>query len=660
MEQNVKDIIELLTNNLFIIEDFSKTKEDYHDKMETIYDYLKQGFEIKELRECPVYFKFRQQDTEIHKLQLRHFLTNLMFWEPIVKLDFEKLDSSCIVDCTKLSSKMIKSFIDNKIILKFNKKFSNRKLNKVISDMIYNLSRISTDFNVLLAMSMNIESFIDLSNRNEEFNEIIHTKLDENLQPNEIEDILDKLMKKQIKILREDPEGNVLQPILNAGSGIKDKQLSEFAINGGLKPDLDGNTIPIPINSNFVVGGLSNVTNYYIDALAGRKSVIMNSNVMGKAGHFSRSIMLLCSGIRLRDDEKACNSVNPVRFKIKTPEHLKRFIGRYYRLAHQRTYRVMTGDEKDLIGKEILVKSPITCSSKHGICKECYGELYHTNKDISIGAYAGTKITNPVSQKVLSSKHLLTTISEKIVFNDEFYNYFMLSANEVLLNTLNDEIDLNNYSLLIIKQNISSIEQFDEESDYNNFVTIVHVKNRKTGEIIEIMEKDGKELFISPELMSLISKQKNKDVYEIEFSKISDDMRLFVLEIENNELTRPLYNIMKLLNKMDHIGCTTIDEIAQKMIDLLIESQISATSVHGEVIINPLIRQTEDVLKRPKFNKYITEDDYQILPVAAALEKNPSVLVSFSFQELARQLTNPLTFRKSESSFIDPFYKELL
>jgi len=35
----------------------------------------------------------------------------------------------------------------------------------------------------------------------------------------------------------------------------------------GMKPSLEGATIPIPINSNLVVGGLSTVTGYYIDAI---------------------------------------------------------------------------------------------------------------------------------------------------------------------------------------------------------------------------------------------------------------------------------------------------------------------------------------------------------------------------------------------------------
>jgi hypothetical protein len=531
-------------------------------------------------------------------------------------------------------------------------------MNKVIHDMIFNLLRIPTDFNILLALSINTETFIDLANRNPRFAEIIRTKIDENMQPSEIEDYLNTLMHEEINILANDPGDNLLKPILRSGSGIKDKQLTEFSINGGLKPDLDGNTIPVPINSNFIVGGLSNVTNYYIDSLGGRKSVIMNKTVMGRSGHFARMVMLLSSGIKLRHDEEACNTIHPIKLEVKTKEHLLRLRGRYYKRLAEREYHVLTGKETELIGQQIYVKSPATCASKHGICKQCYGELYHTNKDITIGAYAGARITEPVSQNVLSSKHLLTTISENIKFNEEFYKFFTFSANEVLLNTLNDEIDLNDYSLLIIGKNIQTIDEFDE-SDYNKFINLFSVRNKKTGEIIQMTESSLKDLYIGPDIIEIMNKIKHpKDYYEIDFSKIDDDARIFVLEIENNELTKPLYSIMRLLNNSKHEDCETVDDMCQKMLDLLIESNISADSVHGEVLVHPLLRSTEDILERPKFGRYGDEADYQLLTVEAALEKHPSVLISLSFQALGKQLVNPLTFRKKEASFVDSFYRE--
>jgi hypothetical protein len=176
-------------------------------------------------------------------------------------------------------------------------------------------------------------------------------------------------------------------------------------------------------------------------------------------------------------------------------------------------------------------------------------------------------------------------------------------------------------------------------------------------------ENNEKELYMSPELKELIkeSKLRNKDYFEVELSKIGTDERMFVVEISNNELTKPLYNIMYLLDnltKREDSGVFTIDDMAQRMLDLLIESKIESDSVHGELLIRPLIRDKADILEIPNFRQYKAKNEYQILTVKGALERHPSVLISLSFQDLGRQLISPLTFRKREKSFIDPFFKE--
>lgn len=659
MIDNIQSIINQLSNEVFIIEKVVEEKEDYKNTVETYYDYIKQGFELKELRTCPVYFKFfDKEDERIHTLELRHFVTNLMFWEPMVRLGvYEHINESYIIDCTQLSSGTIKGYIDEKIILPFRTSIGNRKVNKVLHDMIFNLSRISTDFNTILGLSMNVETFMDVANRNPRFNEIIRTKIDDDMQPNEIEAYLETLTQEQMGILMV--EDNFLRPILRAGTGIKSGQFKEFAVNGGLKPDLDGKTIPIPVNSNFVVGGLNNITNYYIDSLGGRKSVIMNKTVMGRSGHFARMVMLVVSPIKMRNDEHDCGSVHPVKLNVKTKKHLARLKGRYYRTLNSRQYKVMIGDEQHLIGQDILLRSPITCASKK-ICKTCYGELYYTNRDIeSIGGYAGSRITEPLSQSILSSKHLLTTQSELVEFNEDFYKFFVISANEIKVNFDNDEIDFSKYSLVIIKENIETIEEFDD-NEYNSYTTIFHIKNKKTGEMIEMKEVNMKDLYIAPEMKDLLTKPKgNKEILEIDLGKVDNDDRVFVVEISNNELTKPLYNIMYLLNnKTKREGYEQIDAMNQRLLDLLIESKIDADAVHGELLIRPLIRSTKDVLKTPDFSKYSAINEYEILTVEGALQRHPSVLVSLSFQDLGRQLVNPLTFRKTEGSFIDPFFRE--
>jgi hypothetical protein len=190
--------------------------------------------------------------------------------------------------------------------------------------------------------------------------------------------------------------------------------------------------------------------------------------------------MLLSSDIKLKHNDEQCTTVHPILLEIKSKEHLLRLRGRYYRLPNQREYSIITGKEKELIGQKILLKSPTTCASKNGICMACYGQLYYTNKNIGIGSYAAAKITEPISQNVLSSKHLLTTISEKIEFNQKFYNFFSINANEVILNTENEDIDLNDYSLLLIGKNITTIYEYDDV-DFNRFVKYFMLKIKRQG-----------------------------------------------------------------------------------------------------------------------------------------------------------------------------------
>ena len=260
---------------------------------------------------------------------------------------------------------------------------------------------------------------------------------------------------------------------------------------------------------------------------------------------------------------------------------------------------------------------------------------------------------------MLSSKHLLTTTSEKIEFTKDFYEYFNLAANEI---TLNEDKDYSSdeYSLLILGENIVTINELDE-GEFNEFVTIFHVKNNKTGEIVEIYEKDGKEMYIAPELKEVMKLSKSKKINEIKFNMLPDDCRLFLVQIENAELTKPLYNIMGILNtkdKREKLGVNNINDLAQTMLDLLIESKINVMAVHSEVLLSPLIRSATDILERPDFTKYSGLDDVQMLTISGALEKHPSVLIGLSFQFLSRQLLNPLTFKKTGKSFLDAFFRE--
>ena len=125
----------------------------------------------------------------------------------------------------------------------------------------------------------------------------------------------------------------------------------------------------------------------------------------------------------------------------------------------------------------------------------------------------------------------------------------------------------------------------------------------------------------------------------------------------NQELTKPLYELMNILNKQrkDEID-ETIDSMSQKMLDLLIEAGIDANVIAAELIVNRLISSVKNMYERPDFSRE-TLEPYQIYTVSRALEKNKSPLIGISFQNIKRQLLSDELYEdRHGTSFIDPFY----
>lgn len=657
MKEVQQKILSHLENTLFIIEDKMVSRKKYNAWVDEIYDMIKAGFEVKEFRTFPIRFKFKDEDETIHTLEFRHFLTNLMIWEGFVRLDMQsQLDESFIYDASDITDDTLYGFFNEKIIdngkvLLRHDKHMTRKLNRIMHDITHSLSRISTDFNLILGISINLRSFIDLAKNNARFNEIINTKLDEDMQPSEIEEYLDNLMREEMQILSEND--NCLRPMIEAHTGIKDKQLREFSINGGNKPDLYGNTIPLPINTNFLVGGLRSLEHYTIDAMGGRKAAIMSKSMMGISGHFATTVVLVASSVKFSHSDD-CGSLYAVPVYIKNIKTLYKFIGRYYKEAvSESKYKIVRKGDQHLIGKMIYLRSPMTCACKDGVCRTCYGALYEINKDLdSPGAFSAIKLTMPVSQDILSSKHLLSTTSTKIEFNEEFNKFFKISSNYVVIS---DEIEdhLKDYTLVINDEDLIPISEFDE-NEFNHYVRQFYIKDKK-GELTFIEELNKNDLYIDKSVFSHMKKVSGGR--EINLSKVKSD-KMFVIEIKNNELTKPLYDIMDLLDKKSNVYRTDIPSTLDRMIELMIESKINLQSVHAEMILSALIRKQDNILERPDFGSY-GANAYDIITVKDALENHPSPIIGISFQYLKRQLTKrPLTYMKGSNSVYDPLFRE--
>lgn len=658
-----RDELKQWLRSLYIIDDIFVSKDSYDDFLKRLQNLIRGSFVIRECREYPIKFKFYKTDKKTYTLQLRHFYINMILWYPFIGLyGTGALNENYIMDCEK-NIQNVNDYINNLIIptlREYNVKSTT--INYDISNILYNLRYISMDFSLIMGLNFSLPTFLDLYENNKELHNIMETKFDPKLQPHEVEAKLHSLQDKEIELYKEDPK-NPIGVMLRAGSGIKNKQLAEFTIAFGFIPNLQGETIPEPVENSLLIKGFDKPSYLYIAAIGARKSLILNKKVMGKAGFFGKIVLLLARTLSMSTTVSDCGSKHLVQYEIKSKAHLKKLNGKYYKLdPKDDDLKVLDyNKDKNLIGKKIYARSPATCKLGNCVCPRCVGRTAVANLDISDGlsAFESEEITKVVNQSILSTKHLLTTNSEEIKFNKEFYDFFTLVGGEInpIINDNKNRI-IEDYAIYIDPADVVKMEEQDYDSLYNTCIAngrfyIRNIANPNEKDIL-IQAEGEKEIFVSEE--ALDAQKKGKGL--IYFKDLDDDCKLFEMVIMNKELTKALYDLMDLLNKENTEDIDeTIDSMSQKFMDILVESKIDANVVAAELIINRLIRSVRDIHVRPDFSDPNYIEPYKIVTVAKAIEHNESPLIGISCQYIKRQfLSDELYEDKHGSSFIDPLY----
>ena len=392
---------------------------------------------------------------------------------------------------------------------------------------------------------------------------------------------------------------------------------------------------------------------------------------MGKAGHFGKTMGLLGRSLGMSTDVLDCGTKILMTYDVKSTKHLKKLNGKFYKTDLMNEDYKVIDSRKDinLIGKTIYVRSVATCCLDGDyVCPRCFGTIANVNFDIAegIGCFESEEQSKVLEQNILSQKHLLTTISEVIEFTDPFNNFFVLIGGSEINPNVNDNQyvpNITDYAIYIDPNDM--VMSDDDEIDINDGGCIgngkIYIRNMKDpdAEDILIYPKEEKEVFITPAAMEIMDKHKGI----IPFSELDDDFKLFEMEIVNKELTKPLYELMGLLNKNRPADSpyNDINAMGQKLLDILIEAKIDAHVIGTEILLNRLIRSVENPLYRPDFTVDSWDDvePYNIVTMNYALENNKSPLLGLSFQYIKRQLMSDELFdERDEPSYIDPLYWE--
>lgn len=659
-----------------------KTYEDFDNLYYKIYYAICACIEIKECVSFKIRFKFYPEDEVTYELSMPKMLLNLNAWRPLIELhslqkyyhkQIDVLDESFVIGV--MMSDNIRLGLESKVLKVLNDYgIPFERTSDLLKTVIERYQEASIEFALTDKSSiMTLEStFLNDYRNSKKIQELNNLEISQSLQTADVEALLAKKTSELITEL-----GNTKNPIWyisKAGNHIKSKQVQELFLSYGQIPDVSGNVIPYTMQGNGFATGYLDPTTYYIAATGARLSAIMNKAHMGEAGYLARNLILASRTMTLSRTIFDCGTKHLLPLKVTDSTFLHRlenkwfteFLGGPLELIHYETH-------KHLIGKQIWVRSLITCAGGDEVCHVCYGKDSHLVMNMPGMAIFNTEVySEPVSQNILSTKHLLFTAANKIAFGESFHKYFKFNAGDIYLKDKDEwdnSVPTDHLSIRIEEGNVVPVNTQDIV-DYNTFGNNIespfYVYNSKTKEYDKIEIINYESMFIdaaSMKFFKLITdkKMEGRQYYEIPLDTLSSELegRLLSIDIKNNGLTDNLYMIMNLLNK-DAGKYDDYSVLAQEFFETLISAGIRCRHVQAEVILNRLIRDVDDIYKRPDFTQF-TPPRYKILTLNQALMHTKAPTVGFSYQELKRQiLSDALYDEKDGSSYLDPLYATVI
>jgi|YNPMSStandDraft_1061717.scaffolds.fasta_scaffold00043_46 DNA-directed RNA polymerase subunit beta' len=252
---------------------------------------------------------------------------------------------------------------------------------------------------------------------------------------------------KKLKTLMEETGGgfNQLNIIVESGARGSITQVAQLAGMRGNMATPSGKIIDIPIKSNFKEG--LTVFEYFISTHGARKGLADTALKTADAGYLTRKLIDIAQDVIISEDD--CGTINGIVVEaLYENEELKerlsnRITGRF---SQEKLYHPITNEQildineyitldkaqyiENLGIKRVKIRSVLTCESRHGICRKCYGENLATNKIVDIGEAVGIiaaqSIGQPGTQLTMRTFHIggiaSTTSSEgQIQYQDDIY-----------------------------------------------------------------------------------------------------------------------------------------------------------------------------------------------------------------------------------------------
>ena len=205
---------------------------------------------------------------------------------------------------------------------------------------------------------------------------------------------------------------NSIIDMLLSGARGNVEQLAQLVGLIGSITSSRGDTLEYPIVSCYKYGLTS--IEYFINSYGGRKGLVDKSLKTSNAGYFSRRLFDVAQEVIIVEEN--CKSTKGFELTRKTKSgivisFLNRVYGRYViddvvgknKKIIVKKNEMVSKEQAEIISldesiEKVMVRSPLSCKSKKGICQRCYGIDNTTDKIIDLGEPAGTNAALSIGQ----------------------------------------------------------------------------------------------------------------------------------------------------------------------------------------------------------------------------------------------------------------------
>jgi len=216
-------------------------------------------------------------------------------------------------------------------------------------------------------------------------------------------------------------EENSLKMIQESGARGSRDQIKQLAGMRGLVADPLGRIVELPSKGNFREG--LEVYEYFTSTRGARKGLVDKALKTADAGYLTRRLVDVAHDVLVREEDCGTKEgIEVTQDQTRTTPFVNRLLG-----------RIVIGGIKDSKGKiivknneiisdhhlvdlekikleKLIVRSPLTCESKYGVCQACYGRDLASRDKVQIGTPVGViaaqSIGEPGTQLTMRTFHL--------------------------------------------------------------------------------------------------------------------------------------------------------------------------------------------------------------------------------------------------------------